>query len=385
MLCEHKKCTGCMACVQICAKNAVKMQKESDGFWYPTVNVEKCVNCGACTRVCPMENEISVFEDEPEVYAVWNKNETVRESSSSGGVFRALGEWIVKNDGTVYGAAWNERFEAVHCRKDKAESLKDLSGSKYVQSYIGSCYTEAKKDLLDGKWVLFSGTPCQIAGLRGYLGREYEKLVTCELVCHGVPSPGVFADYLKGMEESHASNVCGMTFRNKARKRAQNIKINFENGTEYKTDDPMKDWYYRAFQAGVILRENCYDCHFIGVKRRADITLGDFWGLADSERKMEYPSLLWINSAKGRAVWEKVKDYFYVIQRPKEEAVAGNLHFRRSTPCHAKREIFFDKYKEKGISEQTLQTIDTLDTWKEKVKRLVGPEITAKIIKLLKR
>lgn len=385
MLCEHKKCTGCMACVQICAKNAIKMQKESDGFWYPVVNTEKCVNCGACTKACPMETEVSVLEDEPEVYAVWNKDEMVRESSSSGGVFRVLGKYIVNSGGAVYGAEWNKRFEVVHSRKDTVDSLKDLSGSKYVQSYIGDCYTEVKKDLQNGKGVLFSGTPCQIAGLRGYLGREYEQLVTCELVCHGVPSPGVFADYIKRMEESHSSKVCGMTFRNKAAERSQNIKIDFENGAEYRTEDPMKDWYYRAFLAGVILRENCYDCHFVGVKRRADITLGDFWGLSDVEGKMEYPSLLWINSAKGRAVWEKIKDDFYVVQRPKEEAVAGNIHFRRSTPCHPKREAFFGKYKEQGISKQTLQTIDNLDTWKEKVKRLVGPKMTAKIIKLLKR
>lgn len=192
---DKKECCGCSACVQRCPKQCIVMKEDEEGFLYPVVDKEVCIDCGLCEQVCPVLRQRE--EREPlEVYAAFNKNEEVRMQSSSGGIFTALAEPIIKEGGVVFGARFNEDWEVVHDYVETVEGLSAFRGSKYVQSRIGCTFSQAEQFLKQGRKVLFSGTPCQIAGLKLFLRKEYENLLSVDFICHGVPSPGVWRQYL---------------------------------------------------------------------------------------------------------------------------------------------------------------------------------------------
>ena len=210
------QCTGCAACANACSMGCITMRKDRDGFLVPKIDKETCVGCHKCEKVCPIVSLIEVKSDvDPKVYAAINKDENIRKKSSSGGVFYALAKWVVENDGVVFGAA----FEGYHLKHQYAETMGDVEkmmGSKYIQSEIGDSYKEVKQFLKDGRWVLFTGTPCQVAGLRRYLGKDYEKLLTVDLLCHGVPSPAIWENYMeRKLLALKAKDVTNIRFRTK--------------------------------------------------------------------------------------------------------------------------------------------------------------------------
>ncbi|WP_295095192.1 Coenzyme F420 hydrogenase/dehydrogenase, beta subunit C-terminal domain [Ruminococcus sp.] len=310
---EKSNCTGCHACANACPKNCISMVSDEEGFWYPQAEKAKCIDCGLCVNVCPI-----IHKRHPDdscmttAIAAINLNEEIRLRSSSGGIFTLLAENIIAQGGVVFGAAFADDFKSVRhiCVNDIAD-LDKLRGSKYVQSKIGDTYKQAKDYLDSGRKVLFTGTPCQIGGLYSYLRTPYENLFTQDIICHGVPSPMVWEKYVVFREKQSASATQRMFFRHKKYGwKTYAVLFEFSNNTAY-VKKLHEDSYMKAFLSNSCLRPSCYACSFKGIKRQADITLADFWGIQNVLPEMDDDkgtSLVLVHSYKGRYLLDKLSD-----------------------------------------------------------------------------
>ncbi len=278
---DKKDCCGCHACASICAKHCITMQPDEEGFLYPIVNKDACTDCGLCEKICPVINQ-----REPrkplKVYAAKNKNEEIRRQSSSGGIFTLLAEKVIEEGGVVFGARFNENWDVVHAWTDTIEGIAAFRGSKYVQSTIGDTYRKAKDFLKQGRKVLFSGTPCQIAGLKKYLRREYDNLLTIDVVCHGVPSPKVWREYLRGINNSQFP-ISYVNLRSKNRGWSQYSYLIKASDNVLYDDFAYKSPFSQGFSLNLTLRPSCYDCPARSGSSNADITLADCWGIQKLE------------------------------------------------------------------------------------------------------
>ena len=279
---NKKNCCGCSACVQRCPRKCISMQTDKEGFAYPVVDTTKCSDCGLCEKACPVINQQP--QSQPiATYAATNSNEVVREQSSSGGIFTLLAAETINKGGIVFGAAFNEKWAVEHTFADNIDDIKKFRGSKYVQSNIGGSYSVAEKFLKEGKEVLFSGTPCQIAGLKRFLRKEYKNLKTVDFVCHGTPSPLVWEKYLNEVCSANlVATISDIQFRNKAegwKKFSLQITYTGNDGKEKIFREPLnKNLYMRCFLGDLCLRPSCYQCPARNGKSGTDITLGDLWG-----------------------------------------------------------------------------------------------------------
>ena len=357
-LCEKEACTGCGACFNICPVHAIQMIEDREGFARPVVNEKMCIRCEKCTHACPILSPVSLPRDPaPTPFAAWNRDPVVRKSSSSGGMATLFGESILAQGGTVFGAAFDAHFVVRHRAAYSPAELALFRGSKYVQSDMGETPRAVKQELQNGRPVLFIGAPCQVAGLYGFLGGDHERLLTCDFICFGVPSPRVFREYVRFMTNRYGSPIETIAFRNKEWGWQRfSIWIRFQNGREYRRlfgggEDP----YAWGFCHALFLRPSCYACPYASLPRLGDITLADFWGIA---RKEPFPydtfnglSLILVNSPKGRATWDSLKDRYVAVERTLEEAFAGNYRLRQGTPRPADREAFFDVLNERGFEE----------------------------------
>ena len=272
---NKEKCSGCHACYSVCPTKAIEMVKDEKGFKYPVIDQPKCVNCHLCEKTCPIINK-KIVDNEPKAYSCYNKNNEVRSKSSSGGIFTLIASKILEKNGVVFGASFNNKFMVEHIYVEKEEELYKIRGSKYLQSIIGDSYKQAKKFLEEGRYVLFTGTPCQIEGLLSYLNKDYENLITQDIICHGVPSPKVWNKYLEYREKEDGEIPLEINFRSKENGwKNYNLKFRY-NGHEYKNNQNT-DKYMQAFLKNVSLRESCYNCSFKKINRLSDITLADFW------------------------------------------------------------------------------------------------------------
>ncbi len=272
-------CNGCAACAAVCPKGAISMEPNNEGFLYPQINSELCVSCGLCEKRCPIIGKYELGVHDDIIYAVMNTDDSIRRLSSSGGVFRLLAERVLLEDGIVFGAKFDEDFSVVHGCAEKLDDLEAFQGSKYVQSRIGNSYQRVKQCLESKRLVLFSGTPCQIAGLKSYLHQEHENLFCVDIVCHGVPSPKVWEKYCKENEETTGSKIQYVSFRDKSTGwRDYHVTFRFRNDTVI-TKHHSKDAMMKAFIQNICLRNSCYQCKFKGIARQSDITLADFWGI----------------------------------------------------------------------------------------------------------
>lgn len=340
---DKKNCTGCQACFNICQQACITMENDSEGFWYPFVDIERCIKCGHCKKVCPILNKKEV-KNEPQVYACINKDEYTRIQSSSGGVFTLIAEEVIKNGGLVFGAEFNEDFSVSHNYIETKEDIYKLRGSKYVQSKIGDTYKLTKELLKQGRQVLFTGTPCQIGGLRSYLGQTQDNLFCIDIICHGVPSPKVWHKYVQFQEKTADATTLRISFRRKVDGwKKFSVSFLFNNKTEYfKTLD--KDLFMRAFLKDICLRPSCYDCEFKTLHRQSDITLGDFWGIQYVFPEMDDDkgtSLVFINSTSGRAMFEKIKNKTIYKEAEINKAVYYNSAAIKSARHNLKRQEFF--------------------------------------------
>lgn len=302
---DKSKCCGCTACVQRCPKQCIVMHEDKEGFLYPKVDTAKCIDCGLCEKVCPVLN---VADDRlpQKVLAAKNKNEQIRNTSSSGGIFTILAEQVINDGGVVFGVKFNDKWEVVHSYTETIDGLAAFRGSKYVQSFIGNSFKETETFLKQGRKVLFSGTPCQIAGLKRYLRKEYCNLLTVECACHGVPSPKVWREYLnevsrpKGVFGRNAVSsvskdlpvITGINFRDKSNgwkkfgfllglKSAFKADENsvFSSDIQKVLQPFYENPFMQAFLADFILRPSCYKCPAKAGRSGADIALADFWGI----------------------------------------------------------------------------------------------------------
>lgn len=340
---EKKNCTGCYACSNICPQHCITMESDSEGFCYPKVNMESCVNCGLCEKVCPVLHKTEQSHT-PTAYATYNKEETVRMQSSSGGIFTLIADYVLDNNGIVYGVAFDGQFDVVHVAVDNKEDLSRLRGSKYVQSKIGDTYKQAKDFLREERQVLFTGTPCQIAGLKSYLGRGYNNLICQDIICHGVPSPAVWRQYLELRIQKSGASPEKITFRQKDKSwKRYDVQIDFAKGIIY--NRPAKNEpYMRAFLSNVCLRPSCYDCQYKTLSRVSDVTLADYWDIESQHPEMDDDkgtSLVMIHSTKGAEVFDKLKDKICYKEVDAVQAVTGNASAVKSSAWNPKREKFF--------------------------------------------
>lgn len=303
-------CCGCGACVQACPRQCIIMEENNRGFLMPRIDKNLCVNCGYCIKVCP-EKEVPSLHSVQSAFAAVVDNLKLLKRSTSGGIFGILAEHFLEEKGHVFGCAWNGELICEHICITRKDELHRIQQSKYVQSNTLNTYCQAKEALDEGKKILYSGTACQIAGLRKYLKTEYMGLYTVEVACHGVPSPGLFKRYIQWLEEKENSDVIGFNFRNKVKHSTGEhymFQVTFSNGMD-KFYMSKEDPYYGSFLEGRTLRSTCYKCKYKGQVRVSDITLSDFWGI---EKELpDFParngaSAILINTEKGKQLMEKI-------------------------------------------------------------------------------
>ncbi len=281
---EDRLCTGCSACSQICPCGAIAMEADDEGFLFPRIDENRCNGCGLCSRTCPVSKCSGNVGATPvyngkKAFACRSLNDGTRERSSSGGIFSELADKTLRSGGVVFGAAFDGDFNVRHAFTENIEGLDELRRSKYVQSAAGNTFRLAKEFLDAGREVLYCGTPCQIAGLKSFLGKGYEKLTACDLACFGVPSPKVWQMYLGFLKDRHKSGIKGISFRDKSGGwKEYRMRISFANGGEYlvKAKDEL---YFIGFGKNIFSRRSCFDCRFRMQNSAADITLADFWGI----------------------------------------------------------------------------------------------------------
>lgn len=351
---DKKNCCGCTACASICAHGAISMLPDSLGFLYPVVDASKCINCGLCENVCSFNDhyDISANFTIPKAFAVRHKDLSEIMKSRSGASFAAISDWVFNQGGVVYGVGYKDHFVVAHKKAININERDEFRGSKYVQSDLRGVYAQVKKDLKGGYLVLFSGTPCQTAGLASFVGNKFrEKLILVDIVCHGVPAPYIWRDYIDYLEQKHHSQVINVDFRNKKKFgwRDHRDSIYFANGEE---DD--SSWYSTEFYKHLHFRPSCGVCHFCNLKRPSDFTLGDFWGLeyqnAEFNSDNKGASLLLINTPKGLNLFQKINDKLNFFETSPDIYTKLNPNLRKPLWVHPKSDKFAQDYTKKGFS-----------------------------------
>jgi coenzyme F420-reducing hydrogenase beta subunit len=319
------------------------MVSDGEGFLYPRIDEQACSNCGACEKVCPMLAHLPQGEP-PAAFAAWHLDDDVREESSSGGVFSALMKKTLQDGGAVVGAAFDETMTLRHQSAQSEVDGEKFRGSKYLQSIIGDSYREVRSFLQQGRRVLFSGTPCQVAGLYSYLGKQDDNLLTCDLVCHGVPSPKVFAAYKVTLERRHGANVSRIAFRRKdCGWKRFSVALSFDNATEYRRvfqDDP----FMLGFLRDTYLRPSCHACRFSRLPRMADLSLGDLWGVGSHHPEWDDDkgtSLILVQSARGQVAFDACRESLVVHETDLELCIRSNPCISGSVPKGKNRAAFF--------------------------------------------
>lgn len=345
---DIKLCTGCGACANICPHDAVIMQEDEKGFLKPFVDTTRCTECGLCKKVCPLLNFQSDNFESPQAFAFINQNNEVRMRSSSGGVFPAFAKYIIEKGGAVFGAVYDSSLKVCH---DAAYDLKDIEkmqGSKYVQSDTKYTFRAVKNVLTTGKPVLYTGSPCQIAGLKSYLGKEWENLLTIDLICHGVSSRRVFEMYKKEILKKIKDNgrLTGLNMRDKNFGWGYGffVTITTTNASYHlhKTEDDFQQLYLHNLS----INDSCLQCKFNKIPRTADITMGDFWGVEDYDSSLNDKkgiSAVLLNSAKGQKYFKELisTDQIYLEEVPAEVIIRNNINIISSSIPHPRREEFF--------------------------------------------
>lgn len=349
---EKEKCCGCTACFQRCPKQCISMHEDDEGFLYPIVDETLCINCRLCEFVCPVLNQHN-FCMPLEVYATKNIDIEVRKSSSSGGVFPLLIEYIIKKEGVVFGARFNDNYDIIHDSAENIEDAQVFCGSKYVQSYINNSYRKAELFLKQGRLVLFSGTQCQIAGLHSFLRRKYDNLLTVEVVCHGVPSPKIWKEYLSALK-IEKQKIRKILFKDKSSGwRGYSFSVIGENKKVLFSEKSEKNKFMIAFYQDLILRPSCYNCPAKGGKSNADITLADYWGIEHINKKFNDNigiSMVCCNSVKGLKTLNMLSKSLNIIVTDFNKSVLYNSSIVKSTIMPVGRQKFWDDYFKDGIN-----------------------------------
>lgn len=344
-------CTGCHVCLNICPVQAIEMLPDSEGFLHPSIDENRCIQCGNCLNSCPIWNKPEVYK-EKNAYAAYARDDKEHSTSSSGGIFAVLARYFLCNGGYICGAAFDETVTLKHVLTNKEEDLKKIKGTKYVQSELGSTYQKIK-DLLEKETpVLFSGTPCQVAGLRSFLGKQYDDLLTVDLICHGVPSPAVFRKYL--LEIGGNNSVQNMSFRDKTNGMSDvYLTFDLSNG-EVVRERYSDSEYIKGFIQNLTIRPSCFRCRFKGLNRCSDITIGDYWGLNDYHPEMITEmgtSAALVHNKQGQKYFDLVKDDLRYEKSKPENIAFWNICLEQSVEYNPSREEFFKRLEAMTIKE----------------------------------
>lgn len=355
-------CTGCSACDAACPHGAISMEKSFEGFYIPEIDGSLCTRCGLCDRTCPVLEPLSPVAASVGSYAVVNQDWEVRKESSSGGVFTALAQQVIGRGGVVFGAGYDEGFAVAHHWTEDEKGLADFRGSKYTQSRVGSCFKECRDFLKSGRLVLFSGTPCQIAGLVAFLRKPYENLILVDFICHGAPSPKLWQEYKKFHEKKSAARIVRTASRRKDCGWKQfSLAFVFADASEYCR--PLdRDWYLQLFLRDMCLMESCYRCGFKtqpGCRRPSDITLADFWGVQHEFPELDDDkgtSLVVVHSPKGKTLIERL-DGCLVKEIPLESGTRHNPSYYTSVRRPNGRDTFFTDLQKVQADEMDFQQL----------------------------
>ena len=356
-------CCGCYACMSICGKHAIALCKDEEGFEYPVVDTNLCVECGLCEKVCPIINvEPEIANQNQKGYLLQIKDDDIRKHSTSGGAFTSIASWVIRQGGVVFGAALDaENYEVHHRYTETIEGLEQFRISKYVQSHVDDCFIKVKKFLNEGRWVCFSGTPCQIEGLYHFLRKkQYEKLVLIDVVCYGIPSPGVFKDYMQWKQKEIGGKFKRILFREKI------LSYNYTSFSVY-NEDPKKDYhkgveseqFMRSFFSNINVRPSCYDCRFKKRYRVSDFTIWDCYNVKAFSRNFDEngTNRMLVHTGKGERLLDEIRSEVRLEgYNDIEHFIEDEIAMTESVPMNQRREQFFEDYR-------TLTMLELMQKW----------------------
>lgn len=368
-ICKSEDCTGCYACYNLCRHHAITMEMDRQGFYRPSVSTDACIQCGLCIKKCPANRVVSRNEQPLNVYSGWSLDDNTRLSSASGGAFVEIAKaFIEKTDGVVFGVAMDDQLEARHVQVSTTEEIRKLQGSKYIPSHVDDTYLQVKDLLKKGRYVLFSGTPCQVAGLKSIVGHEVPNLYTIDLICHGVPSERLFKDYIRYVEKRIGHSVRDVKFRcKKSSWIFYNMAINRyveKNGTvKYEYEGKyFSDPFIRAFLRDNALRSSCYHCQYNSTRRVADFTLADWWGYrahkeSDKDYERKGVNLIFCNTEKAQNLLSIAN--LDLEERTLEEAKQTNKSLSQPYDVPSTREEFWKDYEKMNFEQMVKKWMDT--------------------------
>lgn len=382
------ECCGCTACVGICPAKAIVMEADEEGFLYPKINSEKCIDCGLCKKICAFQNreKSTSAKKYPLVYGAKHLNYEARASSSSGGAFTALSDYVLNTGGVIFGAAFDDNFRVVHKCAYTADERNAMRGSKYVQSDMGDTFSQIKRLLKNNNTVLFTGTPCQCGGLKSFLNAtncNTENLILCDIVCHGVPSPLFWDEHINSLKKKFGNDIKNYFFRSKVLGWHTHTEAveNRHGKLKYKSSFIQK--HKHLFYSHYMLRPSCYNCGYTSFDRCSDITIADFWGIENCNPEFDDNkgvSLILVNSPKGEMIFNAVKKDFLYIESDSQKCMQNNLKQPSSKPKDRPR--FWNDYFTKGY-KYTAKKYAQIG-FKHKVKGLIiKVAVKLKIIKFL--
>ena len=366
---DKEKCCGCSACANICRKNAIQMVQDKEGFLYPKADASLCNNCGLCEKVCPViDKETPKSSDLKKAYLIQHRNKTVLAESTSGGAFSAIAEYVISQGGAVFGAAFDPQFKVIHTSAQTSAELAKFRNSKYVQSDLGDTFRQVKSLLSEGKLVCYSGTPCQIQGLRKFLMKDYENLILVDVVCRAVPSPGVWKKYFAW--ENAKGAISSVRFRDKTLGyQYSTMKIKRRDGSVFRGGIESQPWL-RMFFSGMIIRPSCASCKFRSPQRISDLTIWDCFNIYRLDKRFPEDAgttRMLVHTEKGMELLLKFRQQLHIKEIPFEDAVAGVREMSESPVLHEHRAAFFRDYEKMEMGELLDKYFPV--TWKVKLKQ----------------
>lgn len=387
---NKEDCYGCGACQLVCPNQSITISNDNEGFLYPERSASNCGNCNYCERVCPNLNKekIQWKEGQPRAYLGIHKEDKTLQNSSSGGVFSGVAQVFCTDDYRVFGAQFGEGLKVEHTHISHLSQMTKLRKSKYVFSDMGNSYREARDFLEVGMKVLFTGTPCQIAGLKLYLGKAYEHLLSVDVICHGAPSQKVFDSYIKFLESKHKGKVKSFSFRHKTYSwlkgwNSKNVKYSI--GKESFIISPTEDPYLRGYHKGLFYRPSCYQCKYANPQRISDITMADFWGVDELFPKIDVHkgcSVLISNTEKGQEWMDRLEESMTLEKVELSDVIKRNSQLREPAKKHHKREVFFS-----NLGKQDFESVVNLCIPKERItiRKIVVKFVPYKMKRIIKR
>lgn len=341
---KKEDCAGCTACYSICPKKCIEMKPDEEGFLYPEVDMEQCIDCHLCEKVCPVQQK-KPEEGKPEGYVCRSKDPGTVAASTSGGMFTPISRFVIEQGGVIFGVGFGKDWSVRHKMAESLDEAGEFRGSKYVQSHLGNTFQKVKKNLEEGRTVCFSGTPCQVAGLKAYLKKDYENLITVDVVCHGTPSPKLWKKYADYQQKKNRSGLKSVNFRAKTYGyHSGSMELQFENGKKYK-GSARTDYMLKSFFKEISSRPSCYQCAFKTVSRPSDLTLFDAWhvsalapGLKDDDRG--YTNVL-VHTEKGKKLLETIQGELELYPADAERMIElDGIMVKNSAKPHPKRNAF---------------------------------------------